>query len=500
MNTKNHYLEIVVFVCGAIIMIFELIGSRVLAPSVGTSIYVWTSLIGVILASLSVGYYAGGWLADRRPSSLWLGSIILISSQSIALTYLLKDRIPHILTAFTTTIEIKTLVLSIILFAPASFFLGIVTPFAAKLRLKNLAQSGSTIGHLYALSTFGSIVGTFLAGFLLIPNFGTVNTLFGLSISLWCISLLLLKDSNEKIIIKVVLLLITLSVIVLSWIFSRKVPLNVVEINTKYEIYGIIKGTDVRTHKSIVNLKAGPHGVQAAIFADDTDSLVFDCMKFFRLIGHFVKNPTQALLIGGSVYTYPRNFLKQFPKARIDVVEIDPAMTQIAIEYFGFKADKRINIFHEDGRIFINRETKLYDVIFMDAFNSGSSIPFQLTTVEVAQKLFQMLQNNGAVMINTISSIEGKKGKFLQAEYLTYATVFPQVYIFPVRDKNNSSAVQNIILLALKTKEKPIFSNPDPITNSRLKNLWNKPIAKEIPILTDDFAPVEYYRKLSLAN
>ena len=148
--------------------------------------------------------------------------------------------------------------------------------------------------------------------------------------------------------------------------------------------------------------------------------------------------------------------------------------------------------------MFINRESKMYDVVFMDAFNSASSIPFQLTTVEVAKKLYAMLDDHGAVMINVISSVEGDRGMFLRAEYATYAEVFPQVYIFPIKGKESSHVIQNVMILALKSKEKPTFESGDFAMEKSLEQLWQKPIERDMPILTDDFAPVEYYRRKAL--
>jgi predicted membrane-bound spermidine synthase len=201
-------LEIVVFVCGAAVMIFELVGSRVIAPYVGTSTYAWTSLIGVILASLSAGYYVGGYLADKRPSIRPMALIIIFSAVAIAFSAFTKDIFSVFISTLHVILEIKSIVISLILFAPASFLLGMVSPYAVRLRMIDITKSGRTSGNLYAISTAGSIFGTFLAGFYIIPNLGSTNTLMILSIALLLVAVLLLLDTKIGRPVKIAVLLL----------------------------------------------------------------------------------------------------------------------------------------------------------------------------------------------------------------------------------------------------------------------------------------------------
>ena len=174
---KKTLLELIVFICGAVVMIFEIVGSRILGPYIGTSIFVWTSLIGIILASLSLGYWFGGKMADKNPSYKQLAWIIIIAAFFIGLTITGKDSLLNLLSRQFTGIRIQAVVSTIFLFAPASVFLGMVTPYAVRLKIKDVQSSGRTVGNLYAISTIGSIIGTFLAGFVLIPFLGTNNIL-----------------------------------------------------------------------------------------------------------------------------------------------------------------------------------------------------------------------------------------------------------------------------------------------------------------------------------
>jgi MFS family permease len=202
MKLTTYTLEFAIFVCGAVVMIFELVGSRILGPYFGTSIFVWTSLIGVILGSLSFGYYLGGRISDRNPDIRTLSFLIFLSSLCIGITMCIKSILLSFLLTHITDMRISSVIASLILFLPASILLGTISPYAAKLKLSNLTISGKTIGNLYAISTAGSIVGTFLSGFYLIPHLGTNNLLIILSLTLLFVSMTLslkkLKAAKER--------------------------------------------------------------------------------------------------------------------------------------------------------------------------------------------------------------------------------------------------------------------------------------------------------------
>jgi predicted membrane-bound spermidine synthase len=158
MPRNKFILEITVFVCGALVMIYEITGSRLLSPYLGASVYIWTSLIGVILAALSLGYWLGGRIADRKPDIKILAFVIFLAGGLVSVTILLKDLILAIIAESSAILEIKSVIAALLLFAPASVLLGFVTPFAVKLKMSSLADTGKTVGRLYALSTVGSIL------------------------------------------------------------------------------------------------------------------------------------------------------------------------------------------------------------------------------------------------------------------------------------------------------------------------------------------------------
>jgi len=188
---QKYYLEITAFFCGAVVMAFEIIASRMLGPYVGTSALVWTSIIGIILLSLATGYYLGGRLADRKPYPEVLSLLILLSGLIIFIITLLKNIIMQLLINSISDVRLISIIASVLFFMAPSVLLGTVSPFAVRIKLKSIAKTGSTVGNLYAISTFGSITGVFLAGFYLIPAFRISDILFLLSIVLITVSLYL---------------------------------------------------------------------------------------------------------------------------------------------------------------------------------------------------------------------------------------------------------------------------------------------------------------------
>jgi len=480
--------ELAVFVCGAAVMVFELTGSRVLAPYAGTSLYVWTNLIGVILASLSLGYWWGGRIADRRPDTRLLSLLVFMAAVCVGLTALLKDRLLSSLNILVSGYGTLSLCASILLFAPANLFLGMVSPYAARLKIRDVGSSGAAVGRLYALSAVGSITGTFLAGFVLIPLLGNVRLLLLTSAALGLLSLTLFGGRLPKARAGILFLLLAVG----GSMPGGGLKDVVLDIDTPYNRVWVSRDTDEETGRPILVLSTDPYGQESAMYMDGED-LVLDYMKYFRLAEHFAPGFRRALMIGGAAYAYPKYFLRRYPGARIDVVEIDPVLTAISRKYFNLRDNPRLAIHHEDGRTFINRSADRYDVIIIDAFRDANCLPYQLTTLEAVRRMSSMLTEGGVVLVNMIGAVGGANGRFTRAEYATYAEVFPRVMLFPVDDPQNAREVQNIILAALKSNREPRPESADPEIGRHLTHLWRNAVAADMPVLTDDHAPVEYY-------
>ena len=183
LKLPRYYLEFTVFFSGAFVMAYEILASRILGPSLGTSIQVWTIIIGVFLLSISAGYLAGGKLADKKPSFALLGKVLLGAAFFVLASRFFYKDISFFIVSRLPLLP-ASLVVSLILFSVPAFLLGMVAPLAVKLRLASLNVAGTTVGRLYSLSTLGSIAGTILTGFYLIPHFPVSAILTFISLSL----------------------------------------------------------------------------------------------------------------------------------------------------------------------------------------------------------------------------------------------------------------------------------------------------------------------------
>jgi len=459
-------------------MILELVGSRILAPYVGTSIYVWTNLIGVVLASLSIGYWLGGKIAFQESSRKTLSNIILITTIFISITalfnnLLIKEILYHVKNYISTAF-----ISSLILFAPSNILLAMFSPYIIQLRLKDLNKTGETVGNLYALSTIGSIFGTFFSGFFLISYLGSTKILFIIPIALLCISMLLYRTKGNF--FKTFILILV--IFILFKLYDIKLKSKIIDLDTKYNRVRIIDYKKVRT-MILGNLSSSGQ----SLVNDDPS---FNIYNYFVLSNYFNPNIHNILVIGGAGYTWPIHLLKNDQTFKLDVVEIDPELTVLAKKYFNLKNDPRLSIYHEDGRTFINRNNNKYDAIFIDVFNSYAP-PFQLTTKETIDKIYSMLNDKGLVIMNMTSAVEGPKGELLRSEFYTYKNSFPQVYVFPTG--LDGQKIQNIILIGYKSNMKITLKSNDERFKKYLNHLWTKKIPQDLPLLTDDFAPVEHY-------
>ena len=489
---KKYNLEAVVFICGGVVMALELVGSRILAPYLGTSIIVWTSLIGVILGCLSLGYWYGGRLADRWPDYRSFSLIILVAGVMVGTVAFLKEYALTWLQNALSDIQIAAPIATFMLFGLPSILLGMIAPYAVRLKMEDVKHSGETVGSLYAISTVGSITGTFVTGYYLISFFGSTKILIVLSLVLVLTSLLA-AGRRERIIKTGIALILLAGIAAVDSHSAARERNGFFDRDTRYNRVWIYETIYPATQKPVLALVTNPGEIQSAKLLDGSDDLALNYTKYYRIARHFNPNISSSLLIGGGGYSYVKDYLKKYPYARIDVVEIDPGMTDLAIKHFDLVGNRRLQIFHEDGRTFINRSTKRYDAIFCDAFTSLYAIPFQLTTKESVTKMFALLNENGVALVNIISAIDGDLGMFLRAEYATYKSLFPQVWLFPVSDAYNGMLSQNIMLVALKTDKRPSFKSRDSELDEYLSHIWRGKVNSDLPILTDDLAPVDSY-------
>lgn len=488
MKSKIALLSIA-FASGAIVMIFEIIGARILAPAIGTSFYVWTALIGFVLASLSLGYYLGGYWIDKYNYKSGIGFSLLAAALSLLFVYVFKDSVLNWITHYVRGLKLSATIASAILFVPASLFFGTISPMVAKLLLKELDKAGKTMGNVFAFSSIGSLVGTFLAGFYLLPTFSLNHILVGLIILSIIIAILVFLAEKKWLFV-----LLSLIIIVLFLFFQKKDNPNtniIYQAESEYNSIKVFPTFDYNSKDSILIMQLGKQ--RAGAMSLSGRDLPFNYLYYFRLAEHFKPDFSSALMLGGAAYSFPKYFLENYPNATIDVVEIDDQLTVVAEKYFKLDTkNPRLHIYHEDARTYLNTSTKKYDVIYSDTFKSAISLPYQLTTVEAIQKQYNLLNENGLVIVNVIQAVEGKSSLFLQAELKSFMEVFPQVLLFADAGINKRKQIQSTIIIALKNKNTFNFVSNIMGLDSLLMKRVSEPIPLTQHALYDDYAPVDY--------
>ncbi len=482
---KKYKLEIIVFLSGAIGMGLELIAARVLSPYVGSSNVVWTSIIGIILVSMSLGYWLGGKKADKEASGNVLSRLLLGSALFTSIIPLLETIVVKEFAGIVSNLIFTAILCAIIVFSIPSFILAMISPFAVKMKSMQETEIGSLSGRISSLSTIGSITGTFLMGFVLIPNIGVTNINIGITILLVVMSILAREDINKKYILSTISLVVVMIILMFigKWVFKLANPEILVDTDSQYSRIWV---KQVNTAKTTYKTLQVDTGLESYI---DTETGEMGAMylRYYDLFEYLNKDAKSTLMIGGAAYTYPIHYLQKYQDKTIDVVEIDEKMTQIAEEQFGLNTkDERLKIYTQDGRSYLNYSENKYDTILIDAFK-GLNAPFELTTYEALIHAKNMLNDNGIVLTNIISSLEGEDADFIKYEYATYKAVFDDVKIFQVQDRDYTES-QNLILVGIKGNPQ---INEDKY--EEYKNYLNMEITNfktDKNIVTDDFAPI----------
>jgi len=472
-------------------MIFEILGARILWAYTGNSLFVWTSIIALILWALALGYYIWGELADKKETQQQKYNLISLLFLGAAFSFLVIPYISgvflSVLTQAVIDIRISSLIGTLVLFVPASFVLGMIPPLCTKIHLTHLEGSGKVVGRIGSIGTVWSIFGTVAAGFFLIPLLGINMLLFVLSLS--CIILSFINQFKKFVFLKV--LVSVFAVFTLIFVLWQS---NDLETNGRVVIespYSHITISDTDTWSRTLRRLFIDNVTHSWMYLDG-DDLFASYTNAYHLFSSFVPNADDVLMIGGAAYSFPKSFLQNYPEKNIDVIEIDPTMTQLAKKYFKLKDDERLISIHQDARVYLNSSDKKYDAILWDAFSSYYSIPFQLTTTEAIKKKYDMLTEDGVVILNMIWAQDWDASKFIHAQYLTYKKIFPEVFILPSRN-DIETEVQNIILVAAKNPDTLGFTHED---EDLQELLWRKTyldVHHGTRILTDNYAPVDYY-------
>jgi spermidine synthase len=522
--------NIVVFIASFCTLVIELVAGRIMAPYVGVSLYTWTSIIGVVLAGISIGAYLGGRIADRYPRSSTLGWLLFLSGLGAFSISPLTNLIGG--AQFHTALMTRILLITTFIFFIPSCLLGMISPVVVKLTLNNLEKTGNVVGKIYAFSTLGSILGTFATGFYLISWMGTRSILLTMGIILIISALIFggfFRSRKALAFFSLFLLLSVLLPIVGLHVYARtnpekfSFPLSPVEsIKTFYsyafkplleeETY-FFKESDYYTlklKKSIRGNNGNPleslvldHLVHS--YTDLTDPLYIE-YEYIRMYEEMVRwqamkrKSFRALFLGGGGYTFPRFIEAKYPQAEIHVVEIDPEITRVVKKYLGVSENGRILSFNEDGRWFVMNceERGTYDFIFGDAFND-LSIPYHLTTKEFAMQLKSLLKPDGILMANVIDSF--KKGAFMPSYIRTLEEVFGKgnVHLMTLTSDYDHIGISTCVVAASPLKldiddfVRTVKGRGGEMTSHVMPQDRLQDYLKErySVILTDDYVPVD---------
>jgi len=393
------------------------------------------------------------------------------------------------------------LITSIIFFIP-SCLLGMISPVVVKLTLSNLEKTGNVVGKIYAFSTLGSILGTFATGFLLISWMGTRHILFTMGIILILSSLVFGGFFVRKKVLAV-FFVIFIPLLCVFYGYAFKPPLDEeTYFFNESDYYTIklkrsIKGNNGNPLESLVL----DHLIHSYTDLKDPLYLEYEYIRMYEEIVRWRSNKQKsfkALFLGGGGYTFPRFIEAKYPKAKIDVVEIDPEITRVVQDHLGISKDTKIHSLNEDGRWFVMncKEKGSYDFIFGDAFND-LSIPYHLATREFAIQLKGLLKPDGLLLANVIDSF--KKGEFMPSYIRTLEEVFGRgnVHLLTLTSDYDRIGISTFVVIAspqrldmddfvraVEGKETTSHVMPQDRFQQYLKERYSV-------ILTDDYVPVD---------
>ncbi|MBI5763457.1 MAG: fused MFS/spermidine synthase [Planctomycetes bacterium] len=501
-----------VFVSSACMMVIELVAGRIIARHLGSSLYTWTSIIGVVLGGIAIGNYVGGVLADRFRPRPTLSLLFIFASATSALIVPANGWVGDwpLLWSFSWPWRVASHIASVFLLP--SVILGTISPIVAKMALDIGRQRGRTIGSIYAWGVVGSILGTFATGFYLIAAFGTMTIVWTVAGVLAAMAVLYGAISIASCSWSAALIAgLVIAHAPWAWarewgqamnIRSERESSELFSCDTNYSYLRVVRTNDSPDTRAMYLDKLR----HSELNLEEPDDLRYEYERTYAALTHRIAQSRanlRTLMIGGGGYVFPAYLARNWPTSINDVVEIDPAVTKAAFDHMGIAPSANIHPFHEDGRVFVDRKAwtsgadsaERYDLIYLDVF-SDYSVPFQLTTLEFVRNIQRNLKPDGAYMMNLIDAFD--HGRFLAAARRTLLDVFPHVYALTEgRPIEAASATRNTFILVCSNVPVDVANlgpayRADcmifPIQDEKLAELERR-IRPDT--LTDDYAPVE---------
>ena len=478
-------------------MSLELLGSRVLAPRFGSSVYVWGSLITVFLTALGLGYALGGRLADRRPQASTISIVLSVAGLLVLPSVIAASPLLDTVARAGWDARWSALLVSMILFFPPSLAIGMVSPLAVRLGVRHLDAVGTAAGRYAALSAAGSIAGTLLTAFFLIPAFPVPRLLLLLAGALGICALLLVRGARSSGAAAATLLACLATVVG---------P----EGSARAHDGTVLHTRDTAYHHIVVTEHEGMRWLrfddllQGGLYVRDPSRPMFEYEQGLFLPWAFSPSIRRVCQIGLGTGSFPRLLARVVPDASLTTVEIDPAVRDVARRFFFYREGPLRRTVIEDGRLFLSRTPERYELIVLDAFNS-TGVPFHLTTREFFEVVRRRLEPGGVFAANFIGGLMGERGRLFWAAYRTIRREFPHVYLFNPEVAAGSREFEGNLILVATDLPGPIPAETVRRDASALALRWSLPLLEShaanvrhnppalpgVPELTDRYAPVE---------
>jgi spermidine synthase len=500
-NPRGLILAAIVFTGGVSSIAIETSMSRLIGPYFGSSTFIWANLIGLTLLYLSLGYYLGGRIADRYPSPTLLYTLTAIAGASVAFIPTISRPILEISIDAFDNVAVGafygSLLGTILLFSVPITLLGCISPFAVRLRLADVHAAGNTAGNLYALSTVGSIIGSFLPTFLLIPVFGTRTTFLILSLALLipsALALLAIRAVREAAMSLLLIVAVALIPVLESGGLIRPPEYGrvIYEAETPYNYVQVID----RDGQIRLALNEG-HATHSIYNPGAQNQLTGGPWDYFMVGPYFNANQRpedvdSLLLIGLAAGTVAKQFTAAYGPIPIDGVEIDGEIAEIGRKYFDM-TEPNLNVIIDDGRYYLTRTDKQYDVIGIDAYRQPY-IPFHLTTKEFFEQVDKHLSDDGVVVLN--AGRTDTDFRLVDVMASTMNAVFPHVYIIDVGRFDNSIVIGTHDGTEIENFAANIANLPE---GGLIRQVGEESLASgnirewsgDGQVFTDDHAPVE---------
>jgi spermidine synthase len=482
----RYYLYATAAVTGAAVMIVEILGAKMLSPYVGMSHFVWTAQIAVTLIALACGYYVGGRLADRSQRLHRLYWAILVAAAWLALSTIICQGVAN--WALDFNLAVGSLLASAVLFFIPLALLAMTGPFLVRVITSSVAGVGGNVGRLTSLSTLGSFAGTLLIGYFLLPHLPNSATMYFTAMALTLIAagyFVLFRRSPGA--LSLVLLFSLATGLSLHWVPQPKYR-YVVESFSGNSHFGQLQVLDATD--ATARLYLNDNLIQNTYDLQLKNSRSAFTYMLSGLARAYTTNLQSALCIGLGVGIVPMDLARR--GVQVDVVEINPAIVPVATKFFGLEPDK-LHITIDDGRHFLNRCQKQYDVVVLDAF-LGDSSPSHLLTREAFASIRKVLRPGGTLVINSFADLAPERDFFTTSLSKTLKAVFPGVRMHYSTTGAAFFVASDHPLTGFA--HQPDLAGINPLVHGETVAAFAE-VTEARPdhgrVLTDDYNPVEYY-------